>query len=69
MNGYSPDLDISSDEESVRHSTPLRTLPVNMVGTLSDSTIEAWCRRDPDLKSTFESGCSPKKNKIEPEKK
>ena len=69
MNGYSLVIDISSDEENVRYSTLLKTLPVNMVGNLCYSLIEAWCGSDPDLNSTFESGCSPEKKKTEPEGK
>ena len=35
-------IDISSDEENNRYSTPIKTLPVNMVGRLdlNDSSIE-----------------------------
>ena len=39
MKGYSLVIDISSDEENNRTSTPLKTLPLNTVGTLSDSWL------------------------------
>ena len=43
MNGNSLVIDFSSDKENVRHSTPLKTLPVNMVRALniSDESFEA----------------------------
>ena len=37
MNGYSLVIDISSDKENVRRSTPTKTLPVNMVGKSNPS--------------------------------
>ena len=71
MNGYSLVIGISSDEENVRRSTPIKTLPVNMVGKAnpSDSSTEVYRGSDPELDSTFDSGCSPKKLKISPIKK
>ena len=71
MNGYSLVIGISSDEENVRRSTPIKTLPVNMVGKAnpSDASTEVYRGSDPELDSTFDSGCSPKKLKISPIKK
>ena len=44
MDNYALVIDISSDEENQRYSTPIKTLPVNMVGrlNLSDSSVEVW---------------------------
>ena len=72
MDNYALVIDISSDKENQRYSNPIKTLPVNMVGTLklSDSSVEVWRGSEADLDSstfsasTFESGCSPKKIKI-----
>ena len=50
MNGYSLVIDISSDEESNKTSTPLKTLPLNIVGYMSDSRGS-----DAELISTSES--------------
>ena len=77
MDNYTLVIDISSDEENQRYSTPIKTLPVNMIRTLnlSDSSVEVWRGSEADLDlstfsaSTFESGCSPKKIKISPIKK
>ena len=57
MNGYSLVIDISSDEGMT--STPIKTVPVNMVGKLniSDSSLEAWRSTDAELDSTFELDC------------
>ena len=58
-------VDISSDEqENYAHSTPIKTLPLNMIETLSlsaESTKAApGSGRDQDLSaSTFESNPSP----------
>ena len=43
MNNYALVIDISSDEENQRYSTPIKTLPLNMVGRqdLSDSSVES----------------------------
>ena len=69
MDDYPLNIDISSDEENNRHSTPTKTQPVNMVGRLdlSDSLAEVWRGSDADLElpqesvSTFEVTGSPKK--------
>ena len=68
MDYYSLVIDISSDEE--RTSTPIKTLPVNMVGKLniSDSSLEVWRSSDADLNSTFESDCSARKPEPTPKK-
>ena len=68
MNGYSLVIDIFSDEENQRHSYPIKTLPLNMVGALniSDSSIEVHRGSDAELNSTFESECSPKRVKLTP---
>ena len=42
MNGYSLVIDISSDEEYARTSTSLKSLPLYMVGSLSDSSTEVF---------------------------
>ena len=69
MAGYTLVIDISSDEENMNHSTPIKTLPVNMVGRLglSDSSTEAYCGSEPELASISESPVrmtpTPKKRK------
>ena len=55
MNSYSLIIDISSDEENAKTSTPLKTLPLNMIGSLSDSSIEVYRGSDAELVSTSES--------------
>ena len=57
MDNYALVIDISSDEENHRYSTPIKTLPVNMVGrlNLSDSPVEVWRESEADLNSTQES--------------
>ena len=69
MNGYSLVLDISSDEGMT--STPIKTVPVNMVGKLniSDSSLEAWRSTDAELDSTFKSDCGVRKTEHTPMKK
>ena len=69
MNGYSLVIDISSDERMT--STPIKTVPVNMVGKLniSDSSLEAWRSTDAELDSTFESECGMRKTEPTPKKK
>ena len=69
MNGYSLVIDISSDEEKT--STPIKTVPVHMVGKLniSDSSLEAWRSSDAHLDSTFESDCSTRKPEPTPKNK
>ena len=69
MSGYPLVIDISLDEENNRCSTPLKPLLLNMVGTLSDSSVEVWRGSDADLDSTFESDCSPSKIAPTPKKK
>ena len=69
MNGYSLVIDISSDEENNRTSTPLKTLPLNTIGTLSDSSVEVYRGSDADLESTFGSDDSPRKFGPSPKKK
>ena len=68
MAGYSLVIDISSDEENTRHSTPLKTVPVNMVGRLdlSDSSTEVYRGSDAELESIPE---SPAKETPTPKKK
>ena len=74
MNKLSLVIDISSDEENNRYSTPIKTLPLNMVGRLdlSDSSTEVMRGSEADPNSstfsifTFESDISPKKLKIGP---
>ena len=69
MAGYTLVIDISSDEENMKHSTPIKTLPVNMVGRLglSDSSTEAYHGSEPELDSISESPVrmtpTPKKRK------
>ena len=41
MDNYALVIDISSDEENIRYSTPIKTLPVKIVN-LSDSSVEVW---------------------------
>ena len=69
MNGYSLVIDISSDEGMT--STPIKTVPVNMVGNLniSDSSLEAWRSTDAELDSTFETDRDVKKTEPTPKKK
>ena len=71
MDGYALVIDISSDEESTRTSTPIKTLPLNLIRTLniSDSSTEVYRGSDAELESTGESVCSPKKAKLTPQKK
>ena len=69
MNGNPLVIEIFSDEENNRCSTPLKRLPLNMVGTLSDSSVEVWRGSDAELDSTFESDCTPKKFAPTPKKK
>ena len=71
MNGYSLVIDISSDEENMRHSTPIKTLPLNLIRTLniSDSSTEVYRGGEAELDSTWESECSPKRVKLSPQKK
>ena len=66
MNGYYLVIDISSDEETSRTSTPLEALPLDMVGPLSDSSTEVYRGSEADLDSTFE---SPGKTAPTPKKK
>ena len=69
--GYSLVIDISSDEENQRHSTPIKTLPLNVVGTIniSDSSIEVYRDSEAQLNSSFEPECSPKIAKLTPQQK
>ena len=71
MSGYSLVIDISSDEENQRHSTPIKTLALNMIGTLniSDSSIEVYRGSEAELNSTYESECSPKRVRLTPPEK
>ena len=69
MNGYSLVIDISSDEDNNRCSTPLKTLPLNTISTLSDSSTEAFRGSEAETDSTSESDCSPKKRCPTPSKK
>ena len=71
MNGYSLVIDISSDDEIVKTNTPIKTLPVNMVGrlNLSDSSTEVFRGSDAEIFSTFESESSPKKIRLSLKKK
>ena len=71
MNGYSFVIDISSDEKNTRHSTPIKTLPLNLVRTLniSDSYTEVYRGSDAELNSSFETECSPKRVKLTPRNK
>ena len=66
MNSYSLVIDISSDEENAKTSTPPKSLPLNMVDSLSDSSIEVYRGSDAELDSTFE---SPQKSGLTPKKK
>ena len=70
MNGYSLVIDIS-DEENTRTSTPIKTLPLNLIRTLniSDSSTEVYRGSDAELETTGESLCSPKRAKLTPQKK
>ena len=71
MNGYSLVIDISSDEENTRHSTPIKTLLLNLVRTpnISDSSTEVYRGSDAELNSIFETECSPKRVKLTPRKR
>ena len=77
MNKLSLVIDNSSDEENNRYSTPIKTLPLNMVGKLhlGDSSTEVMrgSEANPNSStfsiSTFESNISPKKLKISSIKK
>ena len=69
MNGYSLVIDISSDEDYNRCLTPLKTLPLNTVSTLSDSSTEVFRRSEAETNSTSESDCSPKRRGPTPSKK
>ena len=57
MGNYGLVIDISSDEENDRYSTPIKTLPVHLVGrlNLSDSSVEVWRGSEADLELTRES--------------
>ena len=55
MNNYSLVIDISSDEEANKTSTPIKTLPPNMVGYMSDSSVEVYRGSDAEMASTSES--------------
>ena len=57
MDNYDLIIDILSDEENNRYSTPIITLPVNVVGRLklSDSSVEVLRGSDSDLESTQDS--------------
>ena len=57
MDNYTLVIDISSDEENKRYSTPIKTLPVNLLGrlNLSDSPVEVWRGSEADFESTGES--------------
>ena len=67
MDSYAFVIDISSDEENTRYSTPIKTLHIDMVGRLglSDSSVEVWRGSEVDLSSTsastFEALDSPKR--------
>ena len=69
MNGYSLVIDISSDEDNLRHSTPIKTLPLNLIRTLniSDSSTEVYRGSEAELDSTWESECSPTRVKLSPQ--
>ena len=71
MNGYPLVIDISSDEENMRHRTPIKTLPLNLIRTLniSDSSTEVYRGSEAELESIWESECSPKRVKLSPQKK
>ena len=71
MDGYALVIDISSDEENTRTSTPIKTLPLNLIRTLniSDSSTEVYRGSDAELESTDEFVCSPKRAKLTPKKK
>ena len=69
MNGYSLVIDISSDEEYTRTSTPLKSLPLNMVGSLSDSSTEVFRGSDAELESSCGSKGSPRILGLTPKKK
>ena len=71
MAGYSLVIDISSDKENMRHSTPIKTLPLNLIRTLniSDSSTEVYRGSEAELDSTWESECSPKRIRLSHKKK
>ena len=54
MDNYALVIDVSSDEENNRYSTPIKTLPVNMVGrlSLSDFSVEVWRGSEASLNSS-----------------
>ena len=56
MDNYALVIDISSDEENHRYSTPINSLPLNMVGrlNLSDSSVEVRRGSEADLNPTQE---------------
>ena len=64
MNGFDLVIDISSEEE--RTSTPIKSLPLNMVERVSDSLTEVYRGSNPHLNSSFE---SPEKAPSLPKKK
>ena len=74
MDNYSLVIDIFSDEENNRQSTPIKTVPVNIVGRLdvSDASLEAWRSSEAKLvlssssASIFESINSPRKKRFAP---
>ena len=55
----------------MRHSTPIKTPPLNIIRTLniSDSSTEVYRGREAELDSTRESECSPKRVKLSPQNK
>ena len=57
MDNYALVIEISSEEENHRYSTPIKTLLVNMVGrlNLSDSSVEVWRKSEADRNSSHES--------------
>ena len=69
MNGYSLIIDISSNKEITRTSTPLKSLPLNMVGSLNDSCTEVFRGSDAELESSYRSKGSPKNPGLTPKKK
>ena len=72
MDNYALVIDISSDEENQRYNTPIKTLPLNMVGklNLSVSSVQVWIGSEADFNSpatsisSFESEASPCKWEI-----
>ena len=71
MNGYALVIDIFSDEENARTSTPIKTLPLNMVGSLnlSDSSTEVYRGSDAEINSTFESEFRRRRSSFRPKRK